>query len=127
MNMTNFKALILDDEYQLGEILVKTLKEENISAIAVTNVDSAIAKLREDKFDIVISDIYLPQKNGRDLFEYALNHFPELPFIFMTGNPDLNTAVDFLKKGAYDYLSKPFMVSNLIKKVHHVIQQSLER
>ncbi|MEZ4747657.1 MAG: response regulator [Calditrichia bacterium] len=127
MNMTNFKALILDDEYQLGEILVKTLKEENISAIAVTNVDSAIAKLREDKFDIVISDIYLPQKNGRDLFEYALNHFPELPFIFMTGNPDLNTAVDFLKKGAYDYLSKPFMVSDLIKKVHHVIQQSQER
>ncbi len=127
MNHKKLRALVLDDEAQLTEILVKTLALENIDAIAANDVDQAIELLTQNQFDLVISDIYLPQKSGKDLFEYALQHFPELPFIFMTGNPNIDTAVDFLKKGAYDYLTKPFLIKELINKIHEVIQRSQKR
>ena len=121
------KALILDDEFYLGDVLVKALREVDIEAHAVVNVDAAIKKLNEETFDIIISDIYLPEKNGRDLFDYARKNLPDIPFIFMTGNPDVDTAVDFLRNGAYDYLQKPFILPELIKKMRSSIEQSRER
>ena len=127
MKTNHLKALVLDDEFYLGEILSRALQEAGIAAVAVTDVDSAIQELQKEKFDIVISDIYLPEKTGKELFEYALEHHPELPFIFITGNPNLETAVDFLKKGAYDYLAKPFLLPQFVEKVKHVINESQRR
>ncbi len=127
MSSQFYRALVLDDEYFLGQIIVKALSKEDIESIAVTDVDSAINKLDQQSFDIVISDIYLPQKNGLDFFNYARNHHPDLPFIFITGNPNLETAIDSLKKGAYDYLSKPFMIPDLVNKVKEVIHESRKR
>ncbi len=122
-----YKALILDDEYFLGDVLAKALAEEGFDSTAVTDVDTAIAALQREDFDIVISDIYLPDKTGQDLFNYALEHHPDLPFIFITGNPNVETAVSFLKKGAYDYLAKPFMLPELIGKVKDVIRKAHKR
>ncbi len=117
-------ALIVDDEYFLGQILAQALEHEKIHAVAVTDVDSAIERLGQSHFDIVVSDIYLPGKTGVDLFHYALRTHPDIPFIFMTGNPDLEMAVDFLKKGGYDYIVKPFMIPDFVKKVREVIKRS---
>lgn len=127
MNDRSYKALVLDDEYYLGEVLTKALEDEGIAATAVTDVDAAISALQQQPFDIVISDIYLPQKTGEDFFEYALRHHPDLPFIFITGNPNLETAVNFLKKGAYDYLAKPFQIPQFVEKVHKVLEESQRR
>ncbi|RMF58940.1 MAG: response regulator [Calditrichaeota bacterium] len=128
MEETTYKALILDDEQELGETLSLALEEEGIQAIAVTSVDEAIQELKNaSDFDIVISDIYLPEKSGKDFFEYSLTHFPDLPFIFITGNPNFETAVDFLKKGAYDYISKPFLIPQFIQKVKQVIEEAQRR
>ena len=123
----NYRALIVDDEYYLGQILAQALTHDGIEAVAVTDVDTALSHLQQESFDIVISDIYLPGKTGVDLFHTAMQKFPEIPFIFMTGNPDLEMAVDFLKKGGYDYIVKPFMIPDFIKKVNHVIQRSNQR
>ncbi len=127
MNEKKYRALIVDDEYYLGQILAQALTPEGIDAVAVTDVDTALEKLHQEPFDIVISDIYLPGKTGVDLFHQALKQFPDIPFIFMTGNPDLEMAVDFLKKGGYDYIVKPFMIPDFIKKVHQVINKSHQR
>ena len=121
------RALIVDDEYYLGQILAQALVHEGIQAVAVTEVDSAIEQLQKNEFDIVVSDIYLLGKTGVDLFHYALKAHPNLPFIFMTGNPDLEMAVEFLKKGGYDYIVKPFMIPDFTRKVKEVIRRSHKR
>jgi PAS domain S-box-containing protein len=116
------RVLIVEDEYYLGKMLEKALLNENIEAFAVTNVDAAINHLERSSFDLIISDIYMPGNNGLDLFEYVKKVKNETPFIFMTGNPDLKIAVNFLTSGGYDYIVKPFMISDFIQKIKPIIQ-----
>ncbi len=116
------RVLIVEDEYYLGKMLEKALVHEQIEAEAVTNVESALEILDKKSFDCIVSDIYMPGKNGMDLFEFVKKQNIEIPFIFMTGNPDLKIAVNFLTSGGYDYIVKPFMISDFIRKVKPVIQ-----
>lgn len=122
MRQNHPRVLIVDDEYYLGQMLAKALMHEQIQAVAVTDVDSAIRNLQEQPFDLVVSDIYLPGKNGQDLFNYASEHKLGVPFIFMTGNPDLEMAVQLLTRGGYDYIVKPFMIPDFLTKVRAVIK-----
>ena len=116
------RVLIVDDEYYLGQMLAQALLQEKIEAMAVTDIDSAISWLERKKFDLIVSDVYLPGKTGMDLFNYVTAHNIEVPFIFMTGNPNLEMAIDFLTRGGYDYILKPFMIPEFIHKVKSVIK-----
>jgi len=128
MPRNHARVLILDDEYYLGQMLAQALTAEKIQTIAVTEVDSAIDWLSKTSFDLVVSDIYLPGKTGIDLFNFVKNSKIEVPFIFMTGNPDLEVAVNFFTRGGYDYIIKPFMIPDFLKKVNVVIRNhKLER
>jgi PAS domain S-box-containing protein len=115
------RVLIVEDEYYLGKMLEKALLHEDIKAQAVTTVDAAIQKITKINFDLIVSDIYMPGRNGLDLFEYIKQKKIEIPFIFMTGNPDLKIAVDFLTSGGYDYIVKPFMIADFIQKIKPII------
>lgn len=124
---TKNTALIVEDEFYLGRILAQTLVTEGYEAQAVTDVDAAIESLQKHKPSIIISDIYLPGKTGLDFFTFCQEHFPDIPFILMTGNPDLEIAVDFLKRGAYDYILKPFLMKDFIRKVNMVLEKARQR
>jgi PAS domain S-box-containing protein len=122
MKRTTSRVLIVEDEYYLGKMLEKALNHEGIFTEAVTSVDNALALLSKKTFDLIVSDIYMPGKNGLDLFELVKKQNIETPFIFMTGNPDLKIAVNFLTSGGHDYIVKPFMISEFIQKIKPVIQ-----
>lgn len=122
MSKSHFRVLIIDDEYYLGQMLAQALMQEKIEAMALTDVDTAIDSLNKKHYDLIVSDIYLPVKDGRELFRYVKEHNIDIPFIFMTGNPDLEMAVSFLTQGGYDYIVKPFMIPDFIKKVKSVLQ-----
>jgi len=122
MKGTTSRVLIVEDEYYLGKMLEKALNHEGILTEAVTSVDTALALLAKKTFDLIVSDIYMPGKNGLDLFEQVKKNNIETPFIFMTGNPDLKIAVNFLTSGGHDYIVKPFMISDFIQKIKPVIQ-----
>lgn len=122
MKGTTSRVLIVEDEYYLGKMLEKALNHEGIASLAVTTVDNAIELISKNTFDLVVSDIYMPGKNGLDLFEWVKKNNIEVPFIFMTGNPDLKIAVNFLTSGGHDYIVKPFMISDFIQKIKPVIQ-----
>lgn len=127
MGQNNYRALILDDEEYLGNVLVQNIIQRGSEAVAVTEVDQAIEELNKQRYDIVVSDIYMPNKSGEELFNYCLEHFPDLPIIFMTGNPDLEMAVNFMKKGGYDYISKPFLMEDFFHKIDKVLEKAQER
>lgn len=127
MSPKSYRALVIDDEVHLGNVLAQSIIQRGSEALALTEVDDAIKNLNKQPYDIVISDIYMPEKNGKDLFNYCLEHFPDLPMIFMTGNPDIEMAIDFLKKGAYDYLSKPFSMDEFFNKIDLVLEKAQQR
>lgn len=127
MTQQKYRALILDDEVFLGKVLSQNIMQRGSDAIAVSKVDDAIQELNSNTYDIVVSDVYMPDKSGEDLFNYCLENFPDLPIIFMTGNPDIEMAVDFLKKGGYDYISKPFLIDDFFKKIDSVLEKAHER
>lgn len=116
------RVLIVEDEFYLGKMLEKALQHEEIEAAAVTTVDDAEARILQETFDLIVSDIYMPEKSGLELFDYIKSKKIEVPFIFMTGNPDLKTAVNFLTSGGHDYIVKPFMISDFIQKIKPIIQ-----
>ncbi len=121
MSVSRYSVLVVDDEYYLGQILAQALQKEKFESIAVTDVDQAIDWLGRKNFDLVVSDIYLPGKSGIDLFHYAKKKHAEVPFIFMTGVPNLQMAVDLLTQGGYDYIVKPFAIPDFIQKIKNVI------
>lgn len=127
MAQQKYRALILDDEEFLGKVLSQNIVQRGSDALAVTKVDDAIEELKSNSYDIVVSDVYMPDKSGEDLFNYCLENFPDLPIIFMTGNPDIEMAVDFLKKGGYDYISKPFLIGDFFKKIDSVLEKAGQR
>ncbi|MEJ2635563.1 MAG: response regulator [Calditrichia bacterium] len=115
--------MIVDDEYYLGQMLSKALMREQIEALAVTDIDSAIDSIEKKHFDLIVSDIYLPHKTGMDLFNYIKEKKVEVPIIFMTGNPNLEMAVNFLTQGGNDYIVKPFMLPDFIRKIKTIIDK----
>jgi PAS domain S-box-containing protein len=124
---SHIRVLIVDDEYYLGQMLAQALISEKIESIAVTEVNSALNWLKKKAFDLVVSDIYLPVKSGVDLFNFIRKQKIDVPCIFMTGNPNLETAVELLTKGGYDYIIKPFTIPDFIKKVKSVISSFREK
>lgn len=123
----NIRALIVDDEVDLARLLASALKQVKIDADAVNDVDKAIDKLKSEKYDLIVSDIYLPRKTGKELFEFVISNNYNIPFIFITGNPDIHTAVQFMQKGGYDYIVKPFQIEEFLEKVDVVLKKHNEK
>ncbi len=117
-------VLIVDDEAGMRDMLVHCLGNAGIHAVAAESVRTAIDKLDATAFDLVISDVGMPDQSGADLFEYVLEHHAGLPFVFMTGCPDLDLALDTLRRGCCDYIVKPFEIHELTAKVQDIVAKS---
>lgn len=117
------KVLVVDDEQLILKIIADILTKEGYEVIAANNCEKAIELLKTNSFDTVISDIKMPKKSGIDLLEEIRNKDPHIPVILMTGFASLETAVEAVQNGAFDYLIKPLDYS----KLKSVIEHSVER
>lgn len=100
--------LVVDDEEMLRELLAKILVKEGYEIDTACDGENAQEKLRQKKYDLMISDIKMPRMNGFELLKIAKNEFPELGVIMMTGYGDSYTVKDALLLGADEYITKPF-------------------
>jgi PAS domain S-box-containing protein len=121
------RVLLVEDEVQLAYILKQTLEFNQYQVDMVHKVDDGLERIASNHYDCVISDYYLPEKSGDNLFKYVQKHKLQLPFIFMTGSPSLDFAVDFLKQGGAEYITKPFNLNDFVAKVNRVITSFQER
>jgi len=107
------RVLVADDESRLRELLVRELGRRGHDVEGVGDGDAALASLREAAYDVVVLDMKMPRKEGIDVLR-ELGAFPEHPqVIVMTGFQDVATAVEAMKLGAYDYLTKPTKIEEL--------------
>ena len=111
--MTNKKALIIDDEPDIRELLEITLGRMNIDTASAENVASAKALLEEQSFDFCLSDMNLPDGNGIELVQHINDHYPQIPVAMITAHGSMESAEEALKAGAFDFVSKPVNLDQL--------------
>ena len=108
------KILVVDDEVELENSLVESLTSQGYETNGLTSGHQALAALRAEPFDVVLTDLMMPGMDGITLVHEGLEIDPHLVFIVMTGQGRIQTAVDAMKVGAFDYVLKPFRFQTLL-------------
>ena len=115
--------LIVDDEKFIRDILADFLGMEGYAVRTAEDGAAALTELRGASYDIVISDLKMPRMDGIELLEQITTTAPNALTVIMTGFGTVETAIDAMKRGAYDYILKPFKV----EEVMHIVQRGLDR
>ena len=105
--MTTSLALIVDDEPDILELLEITLDRMQVGASRAMNLKQAYELAKSHKFDLCLTDMRLPDGNGIDLVRYMQQHCPNVPVAMITAHGNMDTAIEALKAGAFDFVSKP--------------------
>lgn len=119
------KILIVEDEAAIRRVLVKILSEEN----STYNVEEAedgligIDKIKNDDYDLVLCDIKMPKMDGIEVLEAVKKIKPEIPIVMISGHGDLDTAVNTMRLGAFDYISKPPDLNRLLNTVRNALDK----
>ena len=100
-------ALIIDDEPDIRELLEITLIRMDIDCLSAENLQEAYSLLKKHKFDLCLTDMRLPDGNGLELVSYIQENNPQLPVAVITAHGNMESAIQALKSGAFDFLSKP--------------------
>ena len=106
-------ALVIDDEPDICELLTLTLGRMNIATVVAEDVSGAKAELSRQRFDLCLTDMRLPDGDGLELVEWMQSHSAGVPVAVITAHGNVETAVQALKLGAFDFISKPLDLQNL--------------
>src|SRR5690606_38328482 len=99
------------------------LTREGFATEEAGSAEEASERLARTPFDLLVTDLMLPGRNGVELIQEALAKYPEIVGIVMTGRGPIEAAVDAMRKGACDYLTKPFKLIELVTRVHNALRQ----
>ncbi|MBA09723.1 MAG: response regulator [Flavobacteriaceae bacterium] len=113
------KILVIEDEAAIRRVLIKILSEENESYQVEEAEDGlvGIEKVKNDDYDLILCDIKMPKMDGVEVLEAVKKIKPEIPIVMISGHGDLDTAVNTMRLGAFDYISKPPDLNRLLNTV----------
>jgi len=122
------RALIVDDEPDIRELLAITLGRMQIQVSTAADFASAVKQLGSDRFELVLTDMRLPDGDGLDLVEWIQDHRPGVPVAVITAHGNVEAAVRALKLGAFDFISKPLDLAALRRLITATLRlgQSIE-
>ena len=117
------KVLVIDDEAVIREGLRQTLGAEGYQVVVAEDGKVGLDKLQKDSFQLVITDLKMPVMTGIEVLKTIQILQPDVPVIIMTGYATVDSAVDAMKNGAFDYLTKPFLPEEILEKVQAAAKQ----
>lgn len=119
------KILIIEDEAAIRRVLVKILTEENKEYQVEEAEDGVVGmeKLKDTDYDLVLCDIKMPKMDGIEVLEATKKIKPEIPIVMISGHGDLDTAVNTMRMGAFDYISKPPDLNRLLNTVRNALDR----
>jgi response regulator RpfG family c-di-GMP phosphodiesterase len=117
------RVLVVDDEKFIRDIIADFLGMEGYIVRTAEDGTSAVNELERARYDMVISDLKMPKMGGLDLLREVTRAHPDTLTVIMTGFGTVETAIDAMKRGAYDYILKPFKVEEVV----HIVQRGLEK
>ena len=121
--MITQKILVVDNEKTVCDSIKKILSRKGYSVDNTLNADEAVDKIKNNSYDLLITDLMMPNISGMELLRIVKEHYPELEVVVVTGYASIDTAVEATKLGAADYLPKPFTPAELTE----ITRKALER
>ena len=126
MKPENIKILVIDDEEIVCSSCNRLLSEEGYVTMTTQKSKEGLEMIKKNNFDIVITDLKMPEMTGMDILNYIKEHFPGIQVIMITGYSTIANAVASIKNGAFDYLPKPFSPEELLTVVQNAIINRLQ-
>ena len=123
---TMHKVLVIDDEAVIREGIRQTLNLEGFDVEVAPDGKAGLEKLQKNDFSVVISDLKMPVMNGLEVLKTIQVLQPDVPVIIITGFATIDSAVDAMKNGAFEYLTKPFLPERIVEKVQAAIRQRVQ-
>lgn len=117
------KVLIVDDDDKFLSILKSILVEEDHDVTTCNNGLDAIKKCGEEKFDLVITDLMMPGAGGMEVLKETKKLFPDTLVVLITGYASLESAIEAIREGAYDYITKPFKLDEIKIVANHASEK----
>jgi len=119
------RILIVEDEDAIRRVLIKIIKNENSSYVVEEAADGeeGLAKIEASDYDLVLCDIKMPKMDGVEVLEKVQSFKPEIPFIMISGHGELETAVEAMRLGAFDYISKPPDLNRLLNAIRNALDR----
>jgi len=118
------KILIIEDESAIRRVLKRIIEEQdkNFQVFEAENGEEGLEIIKKQDFDLVLCDIKMPKKDGIEVLEETKNIKPEIPFVMISGHGDLETAVESMRKGAFDYIPKPPDLNRLLTSLRNALE-----
>jgi two-component system, NtrC family, response regulator PilR len=119
--------LVVDDEKSMRDLLAEYLNEYGYDVTCAVNGQDALQRYREGHFDIVVSDLFMEPMGGLELLDRIKEINPDAIFIMITGYPSIESSIEVIKKGARDYITKPFNIDEIKVKIERaLLEQHLQ-
>jgi len=118
------RILVIDDEKSIRRSIIEILQMEKYETEEAADGEEGLSLLQQKSFDVVLCDIKMPRRDGIDFLEEACKVKPEVPVIMISGHGNIDTAVEAVKKGAYDYISKPPDLNRILITIRNAIDRS---
>src|SRR3989338_2929100 len=115
--------LIVDDEASIRRLVLKKLSGEGYECQEAGNAEQALDKLTSEPVSLVLLDIKMPGKSGIELLPEIKTRFPDTAVVMATATTDINTAIECMKLGAYDYITKPFDPEDILFSVQRALEK----
>lgn len=117
------RILLVDDEQGVTNLLSITLEEDGYNCVTAATGEEALKKLSTDGIDVALLDLGLPGKSGMDVLKEITSNYPKTVVIILTGVRDTQTAVEAMKSGAVDYITKPFKFERVSNSIETALQK----
>jgi two-component system response regulator CpxR len=127
MKPMKIKVLLVDDEPQFVEALAQRLETRGFVADTALEGDRCLAILKDKDMDVVVLDVQMPGRSGIDTLKEIKKLRPLTEVIMLTGHATVETAIDGMKLGAYDYLMKPTEIDDLVTKINRAHDRKAEQ
>jgi two-component system, NtrC family, response regulator AtoC len=119
--MITSQILIVDDDEAIRELLKEFFQGLGYGVVTAVNGSEGLRLISRHSFDCIISDHLMPDMNGLELLEQIREQNKKVPFLMITGYPTIETAVEVMKQGAYDYITKPLELEDVRIKVERAL------
>jgi two-component system, NtrC family, nitrogen regulation response regulator NtrX len=116
--------LVIDDERAIRNTLKEILSYEKYSVDLAENAKQALEMIRNNEYDVILCDIKMPEMDGLELLPLLLDAHPDSPVVMISGHGNIDTAVEAIKKGAYDFIEKPLDLNRLLITIRNATDKS---
>lgn len=117
------KILVIDDQRSIRKTLKEILEYEGNEVVLAENGPEGLQFIDDDKFDIILCDIKMPEMDGIEVLQKIVEKEQDIPVIMISGHGNIDTAVDAIKKGAYDFIEKPLDLNRLLVTIRNAIEK----